>query len=176
MGSDSSIVPQPGIEESIVAALDELGATYVLERCDETLSDTAAWCEVYGHTTTSSTSCITLASKRDPKVYSCCLVMADKRVDVNKKARALMGLSKKNRPSFASAEDTTELTDMIPGGVCPFALPEGMPLFVDEAVLSSGEAWAGTPELPPLIWTGGGSRGLKIGVRFFKIRNTTISN
>ena len=79
MGSDSSIVPQPGIEESIVAALDELGATYVLERCDETLSDTAAWCEVYGHTMTSSTSCITLASKRDPKVYSCCLVMADKR-------------------------------------------------------------------------------------------------
>jgi prolyl-tRNA editing enzyme YbaK/EbsC (Cys-tRNA(Pro) deacylase) len=90
--------------------------------------------------------------------------MADKRVDVNKKGRALMGLSKKNRPSFASAEETTALTDMIPGGVCPFALPKDVPLFVDESVLESGEAWAATPDLPPLIWTGGGSRGLKIGV------------
>ena len=28
---------------------------------------------------------------------------------------------------------------------------------------AAGEAWAATPELPPLIWTGGGSRTLKVG-------------
>jgi len=163
--SSTTIVPEPGtIEERVVAALDALGARYTLELCDETLSDTREWCEAYGHTVSSSTSCITLASKKEPKTYACCLVMADRRVDVNKKGRALMGLSKKNRPSFAAAEEATALTGMIPGGVCPFGLPEGVPLFVDEAVLSSGEPWAACPELPPLVWTGGGSRRLKVGV------------
>jgi hypothetical protein len=59
--------------------------------------------------------------------------------------RALMGLSKKNRPSFATVEETTDLTGMTPGGVCPFALPDGLPLFIDEAVLRSGERWGATP-------------------------------
>jgi prolyl-tRNA editing enzyme YbaK/EbsC (Cys-tRNA(Pro) deacylase) len=71
--------------------------------------------------------------------------MAHRRVDVNKKARALMNLTKKNRPSFAAAEETTALTGMQPGGVCPFGLPDDLPLFVDEAVLTSGEHWAATP-------------------------------
>ena len=61
-----------------------------------------------------------------------------------------MQLSKKNRPSFASAEETTALTGMLPGGVCPFGLPADLPLFVDSLVLEAGEAWAATPELPPL--------------------------
>lgn len=83
------------IEERVVASLDTLGATYTLEQCDEALSDTREWCEAYGHTIGSSTSCIILASKMEPKQYGCCLVMGDRRVDVNKKARSLMGLSKK---------------------------------------------------------------------------------
>ena len=63
-----SIAPEPGtIEERVVAALDALGAQYTLELCDEALSDTQQWCEAYGHTVTSSTSCITLASKGEPK-------------------------------------------------------------------------------------------------------------
>jgi prolyl-tRNA editing enzyme YbaK/EbsC (Cys-tRNA(Pro) deacylase) len=128
-----------------VASLDTLGATYTLEQCDEALSDTREWCEAYGHTVGSSTSCIILASKMEPKQYGCCLVMADRRVDVNKKARSLMGLSKKNRPSFATADETTALTGMTPGGVCPFGLPDDLPLFVDGAVLKSGEHWAATP-------------------------------
>ena len=63
-----SITVEPGtIEERVVAALDALGAQYTLELCDEALSDTQQWCEAYGHTVTSSTSCITLASKGEPK-------------------------------------------------------------------------------------------------------------
>ena len=56
-----------------------------------------------------------------------------------------MGLSKKNRPSFATVEETTDLTGMTPGGVCPFGLPSDLPLFIDEAVLRSGEHWGATP-------------------------------
>ena len=161
---EPAVEPEGGVEARVVAALKGLGASYTLERCDSALSDTRRWCEAYGHTVSSSTSCIVVASKREPKEYAACLVMADRRVCVNKKARALMQLSKKNRPSFASAEETTTLTGMLPGGVCPFGLPADLPLFVDSRVLEAGEAWAATPELPPLIWTGGGSRTLKVGV------------
>ena len=147
-----------------MAALDELGATYILERCDPTLSDTAQWCEAYGHTVSSSTSCITVASKKDPKQYAAALVMATARVDVNKRVKTLMLLSKANRPSFAGPDEATDATGgMVPGGVCPFGLPAGMPLFVDSDVLEAGETWSAAPDIPRVLWTGGGSRSLKVG-------------
>jgi prolyl-tRNA editing enzyme YbaK/EbsC (Cys-tRNA(Pro) deacylase) len=69
-----------------------------------------------------------------------------------------MGVSK---ASFASAEEMNALTGMEVGGVTPFSLPEGMPLYVDSRIM----------ELDWVILGGGGrDRKLKISPEvFYKI-------
>ena len=59
-----------------------------------------------------------------------------------------MGVSK---ASFASAEEMAALTGMQVGGVTPFSLPHGMPLYVEDRMI--GLDW---------IILGGGGRSLKI--------------
>jgi len=67
---------------------------------------------------------------------------------LNKRVTKLMGVSK---ASFASAEEMAALTGMQVGGVTPFSLPHGMPLYVDDRMI--GLDW---------IILGGGRRSLKI--------------
>src|SRR2546427_1471422 len=55
------------------------------------------------------------------------------------------------RSSFASADETKALTGMMIGGVTVFALPDGLPIYVDDTLM----------DLPWLI-LGGGSRSSKI--------------
>ena len=54
------------------------------------------------------------------------------RLDVNKRVRGLMGVS---RASFASADETRELTGMMIGGVTALALPAGLPVYADARLL-----------------------------------------
>ena len=93
---------------------------------------------------------IIVASKKDPKVFVACVVLATTRLDVNKRVRKLMGVSK---ASFASAEEMRELTGMEVGGVTPFSLPEGLQLYVDSRIME-------------LDWVilGGGGRDHKIKI------------
>ena len=51
---------------------------------------------------------------------------------MNKRVRALMGVS---RASFASADETQEVTGMMIGGVTALALPEGSPIYADVRLL-----------------------------------------
>jgi prolyl-tRNA editing enzyme YbaK/EbsC (Cys-tRNA(Pro) deacylase) len=71
-------------------------------------------------------------------------------LDVNRRVRKLMGVS---RASFATAEEMMALTGMQVGGVTPFALPEGLPLYVDERIM--GLDW---------VILGGGGRDTKIKI------------
>ena len=43
------------------------------------------------------------------------------------------------RLSFATAEQTMALTGMMVGGVTPFGLPEGLPLYIDSRVMGQSE-------------------------------------
>jgi len=70
------------------------------------------------------------------------------RLDVNRTVRRRLGTRK---ASFASAEATMELTGMTPGGVTPLALPAGIPIWVDAAVMERQR-----------IVIGGGSRSCKV--------------
>jgi prolyl-tRNA editing enzyme YbaK/EbsC (Cys-tRNA(Pro) deacylase) len=91
------------------------------------------------------------------------VVNATRRLDGNHTVRRLMSAS---RISFASAEETGELTGMMIGGVTVFALPPGLPLYVDERMMT----------LPWLI-LGGGSRSTKIRTAaevFRRMENATI--
>ncbi|HWP37995.1 MAG TPA: YbaK/EbsC family protein, partial [Gemmatimonadales bacterium] len=91
---------------------------------------------------------ILVASKKEPRQYAACVVKATTRLDVNHAVRRLMNVS---RVSFASAAETMALTGMMLGGVTVFALPEGLPIYVDERVMALD--W---------IILGSGSRSSKI--------------
>ena len=77
-------------------------------------------------------------------------MLATTRLDVNHAVRPLLGVRK---ASFASPEETRELTGMLIGGVTPFGLPEGLPLYIDERVMDLDE-----------VIVGGGGRTTKLSV------------
>ncbi|MDX1620469.1 MAG: YbaK/EbsC family protein [Nitriliruptorales bacterium] len=135
------------IEAAALAHLEELDADYEVLEIDPALADTEAFCEHYGYRLEESANCIIVASRGEQPTYAACLNLAHTRLDVNKRVRKLLGVRKL---SFASAEQTTDLTGMMIGGVTPFGLPEDLPLYIDVRIR----------ELERVI-VGGGSRRLK---------------
>jgi len=136
------------IEASVAQALEGLGATWELMRIDPDFADTAAFCEKYGVPIDHSGNTIIVASKKEPKRYCACLVLATTRLDVNHAVRRLMDVS---RVSFATAEETQALTGMMIGGVTLLALPPDLPIYVDDRVMALN-----------YVILGGGSRSSKI--------------
>ena len=117
---------------SVLKTVANLGLPYEVIEIDPALADTAQFCECYGFPMDQSGNTIIVASKKDPKVFVACVVLATTRLDVNKRVRKLMGVSK---ASFASAEEMKVLTGMEVGGVTPFSLPEGLQLYVDSRIM-----------------------------------------
>jgi len=136
------------VNASVRTSLDALGVAYEVMSIDPAFADTAQFCEKYGIPLANSANTIVVVGKKEPKQYCACVVLATTRLDVNHAVKKLMGNS---RVSFASAEETKALTRMMIGGVTVFALPPGMPLYVDERVMA-------------LDWLilGGGGRDTKI--------------
>lgn len=128
--------------------LEELGLQYEVVECDPDLADTAAFCEAYGYAPEDSANAIVVLGKADPPVFAMCLVLADSRLDVNKVVRKKLEVRK---CSFASAEQTIELTGMQIGGVTPFGTTSELRLWIDSRVM----------ERDNLI-IGGGSRDRKL--------------
>lgn len=132
-------------------ALDAAGVAYEVMDCDPALADTAAFCEHYGVPVEQSANTILVAGKPrggGERTYVACVVLAHTRLDVNGAVRRRLDVKK---ASFASADETRELTGMLIGGVTPSALPAGMPLWVDARVMDAD--W---------IVLGGGDRSTKI--------------
>jgi prolyl-tRNA editing enzyme YbaK/EbsC (Cys-tRNA(Pro) deacylase) len=136
------------IERRVVEVLDRLGVGYELMAIDPDYADTGPFCERYGVPLENSANTIIVASKKEPKQYAACVVRATRRLDVNHVVRRLMGVS---RLSFASAEETKALTGMMLGGVTVLALPDGLPIYVDDTLMEC-----------PWIILGGGSRSSKV--------------
>jgi prolyl-tRNA editing enzyme YbaK/EbsC (Cys-tRNA(Pro) deacylase) len=138
------------IEKRVRAALDALGEPFEIMPCDPEFADTAAFCEHYGVPPGNSGNTILVASKKSPKQYALCIALASTRLDVNHAVRSVMGAG---RLSFATAEETIQETGMMIGGVTPFGLPEGLPVYIDGRVA----------ELDHVV-IGGGSRSSKIKI------------
>ncbi len=136
------------IEARVVSTLNDLGIEHDLIQIDPDFADTSEFCEKYGYTLEGSGNTIIVASKRGAKKYCACIVQGSARLDVNKTVKKLMGVS---RASFASAEETMELTGMLIGGVTAFALPGDMPVYADQKLLEQES-----------IILGSGSRSSKI--------------
>jgi prolyl-tRNA editing enzyme YbaK/EbsC (Cys-tRNA(Pro) deacylase) len=137
-------------EASVRAALEALSPSFEILPCDPALADTAAFCAHYGIPPEESGNTIVVATKKEPRRYAACLVLATTRLDVNHVVRRLLGGQKL---SFASGQVTTALTGMMMGGVTVFGLPPDLPIYIDSAVLEARS-----------IVVGGGSRSCKIRI------------
>jgi prolyl-tRNA editing enzyme YbaK/EbsC (Cys-tRNA(Pro) deacylase) len=135
------------IEARVAAALEGLGAAWELMRIDPDFADTAAFCEKYGVPLDHSGNTIVVASKKEPKKYCACLVLATTRLDVNHAVRRLLDVS---RVSFATADETKDLTGMMIGGVTLLALPPDLPIYVDERVMALDYVILGGGSVPSL--------------------------
>jgi prolyl-tRNA editing enzyme YbaK/EbsC (Cys-tRNA(Pro) deacylase) len=135
-------------QNQVVAHLQQLGVDHEIVPCDPALADTAEFCEAYGYSPDDSANTIIVVGKVDPLRPVACVVLASTRLDVNGAVRKRLAVRK---ASFASADETMELTGMEIGGVTAFALPSGLPIWIDSAVMDR-----------PRIILGGGSRSIKV--------------
>lgn len=135
-------------DQAVREQLDSLGMPYRIIDIDPAYADTAEFCERYGYSPHISANCILVAAKTGAEQYCAGLVQATSRLDVNRTVRRLMGVRK---ASFASAEQTVAITGMQIGGVTPFALPAGLPLYIDAPIMDLDE-----------VIVGGGGRSTKV--------------
>lgn len=136
------------VGKRVRGVLDGLGMPYEIMAIDPDYADTAQFCAKYGIPLDQSANTIIVVSKKEPREYCACLVLATTRLDVNRAVKKLMNAS---RVSFARADETKALTGMLIGGVTVFALPDGLPIYVDERVMA-----------PDWIIVGGGGRSTKV--------------
>ena len=146
------------IEARVASTLDSLGIQFEKFEIDPDYADTAAFCEKYGYSMDESGNTILVASKRGAKKYCACIVKATDRLDVN---HAVKGLMEVSRVSFASPDDTREVTGMMIGGVTPFALPDDMPIYVDQQILALDS-----------VILGSGSRSSKLSMAPEELKKT----
>jgi len=130
--------------------LESTGMPYEVMACDPALADTHAFCEHYQVPFSNSANAILIKSKKGEPHYTLCVLLATHRLDVNHRVRKKLGVKK---VSFASVEETRELTDMEIGGVTPVGLASNLPLWVDESVMQRD-----------YIILGGGNRSTKLKV------------
>jgi prolyl-tRNA editing enzyme YbaK/EbsC (Cys-tRNA(Pro) deacylase) len=130
------------------AVLETLRVPHEVMSCDPDLADTAAFCQAYGVDPQDSANTIIVSSKRPAGVEVACVVLATSRLDVNHRVRSLLDVRKL---SFASGEQTAEMTGMMIGGVTPFGLPDDLRVLVDQAVMHR-----------PFIVLGAGTRSAKL--------------
>lgn len=128
--------------------LENCGYPFEIWPCDPALADTAVFCEHYGVSLALSANAILVRSKTGERKFALCVLLATDRLNTNHTVRKKMGARK---VSFASAEETRELTGMEIGGVTPLALPAELPIWIDDAVIAS-----------EYVVLGGGNRHSKV--------------
>jgi prolyl-tRNA editing enzyme YbaK/EbsC (Cys-tRNA(Pro) deacylase) len=139
------------LHDRVRESLDAAGiGDYEVLACAPELADTAEFCAHYGIAADEACNAILIALKTTPRRFVACLVRADTKLDVNRKVSAITGVK---RLSFASADETAELTGMLIGGVTIPGLPAEVEIIIDERVMER-----------PHIIIGGGNRSSKIRI------------
>ena len=136
------------LDPTVQRELDSLGIPYEVLPCNPEWADTDVFCANYDIPRENAANTILVAAKTEPRQYIACLVTATMKLDVNHKISGLIGIK---RLSFASAEETKELTGQLIGGVTVFGLPDSIPLYIDERVMER-----------EYVIIGGGNRSTKI--------------
>ena len=63
------------------AAVERLGVPFEMLPCDPDFADTAAFCARYGYAPETAANTIIVASKKAPRRYAACVVLATTRLD-----------------------------------------------------------------------------------------------
>ena len=124
------------VEEIYNTNLDKLE---VFE-CEDEFSDTQSFCDHYGYKIEDSCNAILIKSKKPEEFYTLFCVLGSTRLDVNHKAKSLMGARK---GSFASKEEAEEITSQIYGGISPLGLVPEIKIFIDKQVLTREKIFIG---------------------------------
>ena len=131
--------------------------------CKPELADTHIFCKEYGIDLEDSVNTIVVKTKTGEVKYAVCALLATTKLDINKMIRKKL---RARKVSFATIEETVELTSMNIGGVTPLILPRTLPLWVDSRVMQRNS-----------IVLGGGNRSSKIKISpkiFQQTLNTEI--
>lgn len=104
------------IETEVLASLDRAGVAYETLPCDPEAADTAVFCERYGVDPADSANTIVIGSRKEPRRYAACVVLAPDRLDVNGVIKRRLDAGK---VSFVRPDDAVALTGMLVGGVTP---------------------------------------------------------
>lgn len=136
------------LDPAVQRELDALAIPHEVLPCNPDWADTDVFCANYGIPRDNAANTILVAAKTEPRQYVACLVTASMKLDVNHKISKLIGIK---RLSFASAEETKEVTGQLIGGVTVFGLPDSVPLYIDERVMERD-----------YVIVGGGNRSTKI--------------
>src|SRR5688572_4661456 len=159
--NDMSIL-HPSVRDSLAAS--GITAIEVLP-CEPELADTTEFCRHYGISPDEACNAILVALKTTPRQYVACLVRADTKLDVNRKVSELTGVK---RLSFASSDETAELTGMLIGGVTIAGLPPELPIYIDQRVMEQ-----------PTVIIGGGNRSSKARLdphELLKLPNASVAD
>ena len=108
--------------------------------CKDEFSDTQSFCDHYGYKIEDSCNAILIKSKKPEEFYTLFCVLGSTRLDVNHKAKSLMGARK---VSFASKEEAEEITSQIYGGISPLGLVPEIKIFIDKQVLTREKIFIG---------------------------------
>jgi len=158
--ADSSI-----LHERVRTTLDASAIAYETLECAPEVADTAEFCAHYGISPDEACNAILVVVKTTPRRYLACLVRSDTKLDVNRKVAAIAGTKKL---SFASPEETADLTGMLIGGVTIAGLPPEIPIYVDERVMER-----------PRVIIGGGNRSSKARLapsELLELPNATVAD
>jgi len=134
----------------IRAILESSSLPFEVLHCDPEKADTADFCQHYNVPADHSANTILVRSKKGELKFALCVLLANYRLNVNHTVRKKL---ESRKVSFATAEETRELTGMEIGGVTPISLAPSVPIWVDENVMSK-----------EYIILGGGNRSSKLKV------------
>ena len=108
--------------------------------CKDEFSDTQEFCNHYGFDIEDSCNAILLKSKKPEIFYAMFCVLGSNKLDVNHKAKLVMGAKK---VSFASKDEAEEITNQIYGGISPLGLENNIKVFIDQNVMTREKVFIG---------------------------------
>ncbi len=135
------------LDPQVAKILVDNNIIFKVFECEDSFADTYAFCEKYGFSLSQSANTIIIAGKAEETKFAACVALATTKLDVNKKVCQMLEVKK---ASFASQDQTIELTGMQIGGVTIFGI-QNMPIYIDSKVLENEE-----------IVLGGGNRSSKV--------------
>jgi prolyl-tRNA editing enzyme YbaK/EbsC (Cys-tRNA(Pro) deacylase) len=153
------------LDPAVQRELDSLAVPYEVLPCNPEWADTDVFCANYDIPRDNAANTILVAAKTEPRQYVACLVTASMKLDVNHKISKLIGIK---RLSFASAEETKEVTGQLIGGVTVFGLPDPVPLYIDAHVMER-----------EYVIVGGGNRSTKIRIapeHLLRLQRATVAD